>query len=163
MKMNKAIFLDRDGTLNNMKDHYYVWRPEDFKLNPGVIDTLAALKKRGYLLVVISNQGGVSKGEYGRDDVEVLHTHMRSLLEQKGIVLDEVLFCPHHPAQEACLCRKPLPLMIEKALARFDIDPVQSWMVGDSDRDMEAGKAAGLKTLLVAVNGDLRSVLDIIE
>ena len=161
--MNKAIFLDRDGTLNNMQDRYYIWRPEDFQLNPGVIETLAELKKRGYLLVVISNQGGVSKGEYGREDVEALHTHMQSFLKEKGVVLDEILFCPHHPAREACLCRKPLPLMIQKALARFTIDPSGSWMVGDSDRDVEAGKAAGLRTLLVAANSDLRSVLDLID
>ena len=67
--MKKAIFLDRDGTLNNMRDHYYVWRKEDFHLNPGVREALSELKKRGYLLIVITNQGGISKGEYGPEEV----------------------------------------------------------------------------------------------
>lgn len=161
--MKKAIFLDRDGTLNNNRDHYYIWRPEDFELNPGVIETLSELRNRGYLLIVITNQGGVSKAEYSLEAVEALHGHMRSLLEEGGVKLDEVYFCPHHPKQENCLCRKPLPLMIQKAMARFDIDPAQSWMVGDSERDVEAGKAAGLRTLLVESNGDLRKVLEIID
>jgi len=161
--MKKAIFLDRDGTLNNNKDHYYIWRKEDFQLNPGVTEALSELRKRGYLLIVITNQGGVSKGEYSLEEVELLHRYMRSLLEETGVVLDEVYFCPHHPKQENCLCRKPLPLMIQKAMARFNIDPAESWMVGDSERDVEAGKAAGLRTLLVETNGDLRKVLDIID
>jgi D-glycero-D-manno-heptose 1,7-bisphosphate phosphatase len=161
--MKKAIFLDRDGTLNNMRDHYYIWRKEDLHLNPGVVETLSELKKRGYLLIVITNQGGISKGEYGLEEVEILHAYMCSLLEESGVQLDELLFCPHHPDQEACLCRKPLPLMIQKALARFDIDPSESWMVGDSVRDVEAGKAAGLRSLRVESNGDLRKILDKID
>jgi D-glycero-D-manno-heptose 1,7-bisphosphate phosphatase len=161
--MQKAIFLDRDGTLNNNQDHYYIWRPEAFHLNRGVIEALTELRKRGYLLVVITNQGGVSKGEYGLEDVEAVHIRMRSVLEEGGVQLDAVYYCPHHSAQENCLCRKPLPLMIQKALARFEIDPARSWMVGDSERDVEAGKAAGLLTLLVKSNGDLRTVLDIID
>ena len=163
MNMKKAIFLDRDGTLNNNKDQYYIWRPEDFHLNQGVIEALAELQRRGYLFVVITNQGGVSKGEYSREDVEAVHARMSSLLEEGGVQLEAIYYCPHHPAQENCLCRKPLPLMIQKALARFQIDPARSWMVGDSERDVEAGKAAGLKTLMVKSNGDLRTVLYIID
>ncbi len=161
--MKKAIFLDRDGTLNNNRDHYYIWRKEDFQLNPGVVDALSELQARGYLLVVITNQGGVSKGAYRMEEVESVHAHMRSLLEEGGVVLDEIYICPHHPDQENCLCRKPLPLLIQKALARFGIDPAQSWMVGDSERDEEAGKAAGLQTLRVESNGDLREVLKEID
>ena len=161
--MKKAIFLDRDGTLNNNKDHYYIWRPDDLQLNPGVTETLSELHKRGYLLIVITNQGGISKGEYSREDVEALHEHMCSLLEESAVAIDELYFCPHHSKQENCLCRKPLPLMIQKAMARFDIDPAQSWMVGDSERDVEAGKAAGLRTLLVKSNGDLRKILEKID
>ena len=163
MKMKKAVFLDRDGTLNNNRDHYYIWRVEDFQLNPGVVEALSELRARGYLLMVITNQGGISKGICSLEEVEALHAHMRSLLEESGVVLDEVYVCPHHPDQETCLCRKPLPLMIQKALARFEIDPAQSWMVGDSERDVEAGEAAGLRTLLVESNGDLRKVLGKID
>ncbi|MCD4709933.1 MAG: HAD family hydrolase [Bacteroidales bacterium] len=161
--MNKAIFLDRDGTLNDNSGNYYIWQKEDFRLNRGVVEALAGLKSRGYLLIVITNQGGISRGEYSAKDVEALHDHLRSMLEQEGVHLDEIYYCPHHHSVESCLCRKPQPLMIEKALARFDIDPGQSWMVGDSQRDIEAGKTAGLRTILIESNSDLRKILKIID
>ncbi len=161
--MKKAIFLDRDGTINNNCDHYYIWHKEELLLNPGVIEALAELKSRGYLLLVISNQGGISKGEFSAEDVNALHMHLRTMLEKEGVKLDEIYFCPHHHLVEACLCRKPKPLMIEKALARFDIDPASSWMVGDAERDVEAGKAAGLRTILIEPNSDLRKILDQID
>ena len=161
--MNKAIFLDRDGTLNNNRDHYYIWKAEDFQLNPGVVEALTELRERGYMLIVITNQGGVSKGKYTIEDVEALHHHMQSLLEQKGAVIDEIYYCPHHSDNEACLCRKPQPLMIEKALARYNIDPGQSYFIGDSERDIEAGKAAGVRTILIESNSDLTQVLDQVE
>lgn len=158
--MNKAIFLDRDGTINNNCDHYYIWKKEELLLNPGVVEALAELQSRGYLLIVISNQGGISKGEFSADDVDALHVHLRSMLEREGVKLDEIYYCSHHHMVESCLCRKPLPLMIEKAQARFDIDPASSWMIGDAERDVEAGKAAGLQTILIEANSDLREVLD---
>jgi len=161
--MRKAIFFDRDGTLNSNQDHYYIWKLEDFQLNPGVVETLRKLKERGYMLILITNQGGVSKEEYSIDDVEELHHHMCRMLEKEGVVLDEIYVCPHHQEFEACLCRKPLPLLIEKALARFDIDPAQSWFVGDSERDMDTGKATNLRTILIESNSDLRQVLDQID
>jgi len=157
--MKKAIFLDRDGTINNNCDHYYIWRSEELLLNPGVCEALAELQTRGYMLIVISNQGGISKGEFSADDVDVLHDHLRSMLEAEGVLLDEIYYCPHHHMVENCLCRKPQPLMIEKALARFGIDPALSWMIGDARRDVEAGEAAGLQCILIEPNSDLREVL----
>ena len=161
--MKKAIFLDRDGTINNNCDHYYIWRKEELLLNPGVSEALAELKSMGYLLIVISNQGGISKGEFSAADVDALHVHLRSMLEKQGVSLDEIYYCPHHHLVESCLCRKPQPLMIQKALARFHIDPASSWMIGDQERDVEAGKAAGLRTILIEPNSDLREVLGKIE
>ena len=158
--MKKAIFLDRDGTLNNNSDQYYIWQKEDFRLNPGVVEALFEWQSRGYLLIVVSNQGGISKGAYTSEDVESLHTYLGLLLEEKGIRLDEIYYCPHHSGQEACLCRKPQPLMLEKAMARFGIDPSSSWMIGDSKRDVEAGAAAGLNTILIESNSDLRETLE---
>lgn len=161
--MRKAIFFDRDGTLNSNEDHYYIWKPEDLQLNPGVIETLLELKQRGFMLIVITNQGGVAKEEYSMDEVEQLHEHLYLILEKEGIVLDEIYTCPHHHSIEACLCRKPLPLMIEKSIARYGIDPSQSWFVGDSDRDMEAGKTSGLRTLHIKANSDLTQILNRIQ
>jgi D-glycero-D-manno-heptose 1,7-bisphosphate phosphatase len=158
--MKKAIFLDRDGTLNNNCDHYYIWRREELHLNPGVPEALAELQSQGYMLIVISNQGGISKGEFSSEDVELLHDYLRSILEAKGVYLDEIYYCPHHPMVENCLCRKPMPLMIEKAIARFGIDPASSWMIGDAQRDVEAGEAAGLRCIRIEPNCDLRQVLE---
>jgi len=162
-KMNKAIFLDRDGTINDNRDHYYIWRKEEFHLNPGVVEALKELKSRGYLLILISNQGGISKGEYSYEDAETLHGHLQSLLKKKGVQLDEIYMCPHHENVERCLCRKPQPLLIEKSMARFNIDPASSWMIGDSPRDLEAGRAAGLKSILIESNSDMRVVLGKID
>jgi len=156
----KAIFLDRDGVINSNEGRYYTWKPEDLRFNPGVIETLKELKSRGYMLIVITNQGGISRGEYTRKDVEVFHLHLNSLLDKEDAALDEFYYCPHHGENKKCLCRKPQPLMIQKAMAHFGIDPGQSWMIGDSQRDIEAGKAAGLRSILVKSNGDLKNVLE---
>ncbi len=150
--LKKAIFLDRDGVINSNKGRYYTWKKEDLEINPGVIETLRDLKERGYMLFVITNQGGISRGHYTREDVEALHLQLNKLLEKEGAAIDEFYYCPHHSDHEKCLCRKPQPLMIQKAMARYGIDPQLSWMIGDSQRDMEAGRAAGLKTILVESN-----------
>ena len=156
---HKAIFLDRDGVICDNSAHYYLTRVEDFRFNPGVIEALSELRKHGYLLIVITNQGGISQGENSMENVDRIHEHMRNILSRSGVEITEVYYCPHHSDNEACLCRKPLPLMIEKALARFGINKEASWFIGDSQRDVEAGKAAGVKTLLVESNGNLEEIL----
>jgi len=105
--MKKAVFLDRDGTLNNNDTQYYISRREDLQLNPGVIEALAELQSRGYLLIVITNQGGIGKGEVSMEEVEVLHTHLLSMLKNKGIHLEEIYTCPHH--QYLSLPQTPSP------------------------------------------------------
>ena len=156
----KAVFLDRDGVINSNQGRYYIWEKEELEINPGVTSTLRVLKERGFMLIVITNQGGVSRGQYSREDVEALHRHLNRLLEKEGAAVDEFYYCPHHSDHERCLCRKPQPLMIQKAMARYGIDPSQSWMIGDSKRDVEAGEAAGLKSILVESNSRLENILD---
>jgi D-glycero-D-manno-heptose 1,7-bisphosphate phosphatase len=158
--MNKAIFLDRDGVINNPKKHYYVFTEKDFIFNKGVFEALRAWQEKDYLLIVISNQGGISKGKYSQKDVEKVHEYMTDQLSQQGIHLSEVYYCPHHTKLENCLCRKPKSLMLEKAIARFDIDASQSWFIGDKKTDVEAGIAAGVNTLKIRRNYDLRKVLE---
>lgn len=158
--MNKAIFLDRDGVINHPKKHYYVYRVEDFEINKGVIEALQEWQDKDYLLIVITNQGGIAKGKYTKEDVEVVHRHMEELLGHHGIHLSAVYYCPHHTKIERCLCRKPEPLMLEKAMAQFDIDPGRSWFIGDKKSDVEAGLRAGVRTLKIRKNQDLRKVLD---
>ena len=158
--MQRAVFIDRDGVINDNQDHYYIYRVEDFQLNPGVLEALIALKARGFLLILISNQGGISRGLFSQEDVEELHDHLCKLLFREGLTLDEIYYCPHHHRMEQCLCRKPLPLMLQKAMAKFDIDPEQSYFIGDSEHDVEAGKAAGVKTILMESNSNLLTVLE---
>lgn len=155
MKFNKAIFIDRDGVINSDVGHYYIFRPEDFVLNEGIIDSLKKFQKAAYLLIVISNQGGVGKGQYTTKDVDAVHDKMKALLADAGIQLTEIYYCPHHNDVQKCLCRKPLNLNIEKAISRFGIDRSQSWMIGDSHRDIVAGEASGLKTLKLESNENL--------
>jgi D-glycero-D-manno-heptose 1,7-bisphosphate phosphatase len=158
--LNKAIFIDRDGVINSDVGHYYIYRPDDFVINDGILEALKQFQESGYLLIVISNQGGVDKGEYTTDDVEQVHQKMKELLSADGIELTDIYYCPHHNTIQKCLCRKPLNLNIEKAIARFDIDRTQSWMIGDSPRDIVAGKAAGLKTLKLESNENLLPFVD---
>lgn len=161
--MKKAVFLDRDGVLCDNSTYYYITRKEEFKLNPGVTEALSIFRDRGYMLIVITNQGGISTGHNTMENVERVHQYMRDLLQKEGITIDEIYYCPHHIDNENCLCRKPLPLMLEKGLARFRIDPGASYFIGDSDRDIEAGKAAGIPSILVKSNGNLMEVVELIN
>jgi D-glycero-D-manno-heptose 1,7-bisphosphate phosphatase len=157
--MNKAIFFDRDGVINRERGEYTI-KPEDFEFNPGIFKFMRIMQKYGYLLIVVSNQGGVSKGLFTKADVALLHRYMVNQLIKEDIRLTEVYYCPHHDDIEMCLCRKPESLMIEKALARFDIDPAASYLFGDSDRDIEAGEKAGVKSVKIAKNQDLNEFTD---
>lgn len=157
--MNKAVFFDRDGTLNNNSD-YYVFSEERLVLNPGVETTLAELTRRGYLLFVVSNQSGIARGLYTREDADKVNAKLCDVLKKAGAEITAVSYCSHHPEFGKCLCRKPQPLLIQRLLARYRVDPALSFMVGDALRDVEAGEAAGLKGILIDANSDLTNVLN---
>ena len=158
--MRPAIFLDRDGTINSDEGHYYVYRPEDFVFNPGVIDGIRRLNAAGYLVIVVTNQGGVAKGEYTAADVERVHAHMRAELARHGARVDAVYYCPHHDSVAPCSCRKPAPGMLLRAIREWDIDPARSLLLGDGSRDIEAARAAGIPAIRVPKNGDLTPFID---
>lgn len=158
--MKKVIFLDRDGVINDPKDHYYVYKIKDFVINRGLIEGLHTLQERGYEFVIITNQGGISRGEFSVEDVDKLHAHLVSEFRSQGIEFAAIYYCPHHHTIEKCLCRKPEPLMLEKAIATLDIDPEHSWFIGDKQSDIEAGERAGVNTILIEKNQDIREVLD---
>lgn len=148
----RAVFLDRDGTINIEKD--YLYRPDDFEFVPGAAEAINLLKQHGYLVVVVTNQSGVARGYYTEADVHNLHSHIDRLLEAAGTAVDAWYYCPHHSAGKGdyavdCQCRKPLPGMLLEAACDLDIDLAASWMVGDKLVDVEAGIAAGCKPLLV--------------
>lgn len=145
---NKAVFLDRDGTLN--VDKGYVHRIEDWEWIPGAIDAIVALKKAGFLVIVVTNQAGIARGYYTEADVSRLHTWINEELRIHGTTIDGFYHCPHHPEHSGdCDCRKPKPGMLDEAKLDFDIDFSRSWLVGDKAGDVQAGWAAGVKSILV--------------
>ncbi|MBX0288805.1 HAD family hydrolase [Hymenobacter sp. HSC-4F20] len=143
--MNKAVFLDRDGVLNEEIGHY-VWELEKFVVLEDVPESLARLKQAGYHLIVVTNQAGIAKGLYSEAEVQACH---QKLQQATGNLLDALYFAPAHPSVSESLLRKPDSLMLEKAIARFHLDPAQCWMVGDRLRDMHAGQKAGVRGILV--------------
>lgn len=150
--MKKAVFFDRDGTLNSDEGHYYIFRTKDFVLNKGVIEGLKLLQEKGFLLIIVTNQGGVAKGEYAVEDVEKVNAYMCELLAEEGVEIAAVYYCPHHESIALCDCRKPLPYMIEKGIVDFNLDKNNCFLVGDSERDIEAGRRAGIKSYKIAKN-----------
>jgi D,D-heptose 1,7-bisphosphate phosphatase len=149
----KAVFLDKDGTL--IPDVPYNVDPDLITLHDGVIQGLQILKTKGYIFVVISNQAGVARGYFKYSELEKVKDKLNLLLNKEGIEVEGYYFCPHHPAGKvpeytiACDCRKPEPGMILKAAKDLQIDPEQSWMIGDILNDVEAGNRAGCKTILL--------------
>jgi D-glycero-D-manno-heptose 1,7-bisphosphate phosphatase len=142
--MNKCVFLDRDGVLNEERNDY-TYRVQDFKVIDGVIEAIEQLYKIGYKLIVVTNQAGISKGLYTVKQMQACH----EVLLSKTDKIDHIYYCPYHPSITQSLLRKPDTLMFEKAIARYHIDVSQSWMVGDAERDIQAGKAMGVKTIKV--------------
>lgn len=153
----KAVFLDRDGTINVYKD--FLTDIDDFELIPGVADAIKKINALGYLAIVITNQPVIARGEISWDQLEEIHNKMETELGKEGAYLDGIYFCPHHPHKGyngeivelkiECDCRKPKPGMILKATKDFNIDLNQSYMLGDSENDIKAGIAAGCKSILL--------------
>jgi D-glycero-D-manno-heptose 1,7-bisphosphate phosphatase len=152
--MNKAVFLDRDGVLNRERDAY-TWKLEDFEILPDVIPALKILKQKGYKLIVITNQGGISKNLFDFADVETVHGYLRNKLHEAGIELEEIYYCFHHPVNGNCICRKPDSLLVEKSIARFNIDVKASYFIGDKERDIQAGEKVGVRGILIEQNTSL--------
>lgn len=153
--MNKAIFLDRDGIIN-VEIGDYIKRFEDFTLLPQLGEALSLLKSKGYIFVVITNQGGLAKNLYSTEELDKMHQFLEEEMRKFDVHFEEIYYCPHHPDYNGkCLCRKPGSQMIEKAIARFNIDPSQSYFIGDKQRDVDAGNAVGVKGVLVESNPEI--------
>jgi len=159
--MNKAVFLDRDGVIN-FEDGDYTYDKEFFRINDGVYEALKTFVKRGYLLVVITNQSGISKEVYNHQAVVDLHEFVKATFAERDIYFSAIYYCPHHPDNTECLCRKPQSIMVEKALARFDIDTKASFLIGDRERDIIAGGSVGLTGILIETNSSLLDVVPMI-
>jgi D-glycero-D-manno-heptose 1,7-bisphosphate phosphatase len=151
--VNKAILLDRDGTL--IRDHPYLADPELVELERGALAALQRLQRAGYLLVLATNQSGIGRGLYGEREFEAVQARLDGLLAAGGVALARVYHCPHHPTEAhgalrvSCACRKPAPGMLERAVRELDLERERCVMVGDSLSDVGAGRAAGMATVLV--------------
>jgi D-glycero-D-manno-heptose 1,7-bisphosphate phosphatase len=159
--MRKAVFLDRDGIINTERG--YTHRLEDFIILPDLMESLQILQKKGYLFVIVTNQSGIAKELYTQENVEDIHSYLLEEFKKHDIVISEIYYCVHHPDVTRCICRKPDSLFVEKALARFEIDPAQSYFIGDKDRDVEAAAKGGVKGILVPSNTSLKTILDQIK
>jgi len=147
--MNKAIFLDRDGVLNH-EIYDYICRVEDFEVLEYQIAPLKKLFDEGYLLVVITNQGGIALNRYTEETLSVMHGILFDKFKAKGAEIIHAYYCPHHPTVSGpCECRKPGSGMLLEAIATYNIDPALSVMIGDKPRDVEAANGAGVKGILI--------------
>ncbi len=153
LTIKRAAFLDRDGVINRKRpEGQYVTRWEEMQFLPGVQEAIALLTKAGFYVFAVSNQRCVTKGLLTTDELESIHARMLRELETKGAFITGVYYCPHD-TEPPCGCRKPAPGMLLRAAREHEIDLKKSWMFGDSDSDIEAGRRAGCRTVRV-MNGD---------
>lgn len=147
--MKRAAFLDRDGVINQRPpEGQYVTRWEEMQFLPGVPEAIILLTEAGYEVYVVTNQRGVAKGLLTQDELESIHQRMCQELAYAGAVITKVYYCPHEK-QPPCSCRKPAPGMLLTAAQSHDLDLASSWMIGDSDIDIEAGRNAGCRTVCI--------------
>lgn len=158
--MNSAVFLDRDGVINRKAiEGEYITSWEEMELLPGVAEGIALLNRAGFCVIVVTNQRCVAKGLISETDLQDMHTRMREVLARDGAVIDAIYYCPHD-LESQCRCRKPAPGMLLEAAKSRSIDLASSWMIGDSDSDIEAGKGAGCRTIRLLDHGESSPVPD---
>ena len=158
IKMNKAIFLDRDGVINiERKD--YVKSIKEFVLIDGIFEAIKSINDKGYLVIIITNQSVINRKIINEKDLEKIHSHLLKQAKRQNVKIDGIYFCPHRP-DENCECRKPKPGMILKAAQEFQIDLKKSVMIGDSDTDMKAAQQAGCDGILVKDSDSLKNIIE---
>ena len=155
----KALFLDRDGVIN--EDAGYVYRREDFVFKKGIFAALREFVQAGYALVVVTNQSGIGRGYYTLEQFDELCRFMLSEFEKEGVKIEKIYFCPHAP-EALCGCRKPKPGMLLRAANELNIDLARSIMIGDKDSDVQAGQSAGVGVNL-KLGDRLKSVAEALE
>ena len=149
----RAVFIDRDGTL--VHPRHYPSRPEELHVYDDIGPGLREIQRLGFRLVVITNQAGIARGYFTEEDLQRMHEYLARTLEQQGVVLDAIYYCPHHTEgviqrfATPCTCRKPQPGMLLQAATEHNLDLRRSWLIGDILDDVEAGNRAGCRTILV--------------
>jgi D-glycero-D-manno-heptose 1,7-bisphosphate phosphatase len=156
----KAVFLDRDGTLNESPGAGWVLHPDELRIISGVPEALKRLSEAGYLLVIVTNQRGVALGKLTLETLTLIHEKLVDSLEKEGVVIVDIRFCPHGE-EDNCDCRKPKPGMLLSAAEDLNIDLERSWMIGDQERDARTAIAAGVRPLLLSSAPMDEIVLDV--
>ncbi len=155
--MPRAVFIDRDGVIcQNRKDHVKDWR--EFRFLPGALDALARLAQTDLRIVIVTNQAVINRGIIPAETVEEIHRRMVSAIEAAGGRVDGVFYCPHRP-DEGCSCRKPQPGLLLQAAERLALDLPGSYLIGDAEADMQAGRAVGCRRFLVLTGRGRRQLL----
>lgn len=164
----KAVFLDRDGTINRYVG--FLRKPEELELLNGVAEAVRRINQGGYLAIVVTNQPVIARGEVTWEGLDEIHCKLETLLGREGAYLDDIFVCPHHPDKGFpgerpeykldCDCRKPKPGLLLRASEKYNIDLSKSWMLGDTPQDVQAGQAAGCRAIYVSAN---MSLLDAVK
>ena len=157
--MRKTIFLDRDGVINVERGEY-TFKVEDFVFVDWLFSALNKLKQNGFEFIIITNQGGISKGIYTHQDVVKLNLLIKKEFLKHQVPLLDIYYCPHHNDVEKCICRKPNSLLLEKAIAKYNIDFTNSFFIGDSDRDIDSAQKVGVTGIKVNKNDNLNVYLN---
>lgn len=155
--MNRAVLIDRDGTIS--KNVPYCSSPKDFELLPEVAEGIKLLNKHYFKVVVVTNQSGIARGYFTEETLAKIHDKMRDELARHGAYIDAIYYCPHHPDDD-CDCRKPSPRMVLQAASDLNINLSQSYVVGDSEMDIEMGKRAKCKTILIKPGDNVGKAID---
>ena len=149
----KALFLDRDGVIN--VDYGYVGRKEDFVFMQGIVELLKLFKRYDYTLFVVTNQSGIGRGYYTQEDFKALTEWMVDCFAKEGIVIEQVLFCPHVPEQQ-CRCRKPSTGLIEEVLQAYPVDLARSWLIGDKQSDIDLARNAKIANTIAIADSKIK-------
>ncbi len=152
--MKRAVFLDRDGVINHDPGDY-TKSLEEFIILPDVLEAFQLIKENNYRIILVTNQGGVAKGLYPLENVYEIHNYLRVEALKVGVEIDEIYFAPYHDDYGKSLSRKPGSLMVERGLAKFQLNPAECVLVGDKARDVESGEKVGVPGIQIDVNGSL--------
>lgn len=157
--MTKVVFLDRDGVIN-LERGDYTYKLSHFNFVEGLFEALKKLKNKGFSFIIITNQGGIAKGIYNHSDVNNVHNYIQKEFAQQKLTLLDIYYCPHHSDIESCICRKPDSLMLEKAIAKYNVNVKASYFIGDSERDILAANKVNIKGIRVIANDDLNKYIN---
>jgi D-glycero-D-manno-heptose 1,7-bisphosphate phosphatase len=160
LELDKAVFLDRDGTIVKEPD-LYVLKPEQLVIIKNTAKALRELRRDGWKVIVVTNQAGIGKGLLDEETLDVIHKRLMMKLKKSGAYLDKIYYCPHNEDAK-CYCRKPSPGLLEKAIKDFALEAGKCWLIGNKETDIKAGLSSGIKSILVKTDKGINGAVDYI-